>query len=140
MYKSRKVEGFADWLDSDGVKIYTISADGSQIDRSAFNKRLSQVKASLPIEWCETAAFAIFHNGESLKYLVLVWWGNDNELFTSVSVEVNGCWVIEPTKYSFCLYDMEVMWKERNIYIQTMDCKSPSLSDYRVSRGEAILS
>ncbi|MFP2767894.1 hypothetical protein [Oceanisphaera sp. KMM 10153] len=134
MYKSRKLEGEQDWLDADGVKIYTISADEESINMVAFNNRLADVKFEITLEWEQTAAFAIFHNGESCRYLVLVWWGNDNELFTSVSVEVNGNWVVDPTKYSFCLYDMEVMWKERNIYIETMDCERPSLARYRVSR------
>ncbi|MDO6545409.1 hypothetical protein [Photobacterium sanguinicancri] len=134
MYKPREIEGLVDWLDPDGVKIYTISADESTIDMDAFNLRLSQVKTMQPIDWADTAAFVIFHNGASAKYLVLVWWGNDNELFTSVSVEVNGDWVIDPAKYSFCLYDMEVMWKERNIYIETMDSGRPSLMRYRTCR------
>lgn len=49
-------------------------------------------------------------------------------------VEVNSDWVIDPAKYSFCLYDMEVMWKDRNIYIETMDSGRPSLIRYRACR------
>jgi hypothetical protein len=134
MFEQRKLQGESNWLDADGVKIYTISADETPIDMTGFNQRLIKVKSQLPLNWAETAAFAIFHNGECFKYLVLVWWGNDNELFTSVSVEIDGDWIIDPTRYSFCLYDMEVMWQERNIFIQTMDCERPSLVKYRVSR------
>ncbi|WP_254048939.1 hypothetical protein, partial [Aliivibrio fischeri] len=134
MYKLRKLEGEQDWLDADGVKIYTISANEEPINMVAFHHRLTEVKSEITLEWDQTAAFVIFHNGASCKYLVLAWWGNDNELFTSVSVQVNGVWVVDPTKYSFCLYDIEVMWKERNIYIETIDCESPSLVKYRTSR------
>ena len=86
------------------------------------------------IDWVNTPAFVIFHDGASCDYLVLVWWENDNELFTSVSVKFEGVWVENPNKYSFCLYDLEIMWAERNIYIKTMDCESPSLKQYQVSR------
>ncbi|MUJ27542.1 hypothetical protein GNP73_06080 [Aliivibrio fischeri] len=134
MYQSRTIESDVHWIDIDGIKIYTISATNKPINISMFNKRLATVKSQSEINWRETAAFAIYHDGDNYKYLVLVWWGNDNELFTSVSVKIKHKWVIDPKQYSFCLYDMEVMWRERNIYIETMDCEVPSLIGYRVSR------
>ncbi|MDR9830372.1 hypothetical protein RCJ22_32840, partial [Vibrio sp. FNV 38] len=86
MYKLRKLEGYKDWLDADGVKIYTISANEEPINMVTFHHRLTEVKSEITLEWEQTAAFVIFHNGANCKYLVLAWWGNDNELFTSVSV------------------------------------------------------
>jgi len=134
MYQPRTIESDVHWIDIDGIKIYTISAANKPINISMFNKRLATVKSQSEVNWRETAAFAIYHDGENYKYLVLAWWGNDNELFTSVSVKIKHKWVIDPKQYSFCLYDMEVMWRERNIYIETMDCEVPSLIGYRVSR------
>lgn len=92
------------------------------------------MKADRDISWQHTPAFVIFHQGAGYQYLVLVWWGNDNELFTSVSVLEDECWIEDATKFSFCLYDMEVMWRERNIYITTIDCETPSLNAYRTMR------
>jgi len=135
MFKTRKIQSNNSWFDESKTKIYTISIDDNAVDQSKFISRLNKVKKSRDIDWNNIASFVIFHKGESCNYLVFVWWGNDNELFTSVSVEVDDVWVEDPSKYSFCLYDMEVMWMERNIYIETIDCDSPSLDLYRQSRG-----
>ncbi len=134
MFKPRIIEGHPDWLDETGVKIYTISASNHLVDQTKYMSRLTKVKAMRDIDWANTPAFVIFHDGASCNYLVLVWWGNDNELFTSVSVNAEGEWQEDANQYSFCLYDLEVMWAERNIYIQTIDCKSPSLKQYQQSR------
>jgi len=134
MYNPRSIEGQVDWLDETGVKIYTVSATNTCVDQSKYLQRLKKVKSSREINWLNIPAFGIFHDGASCDYLVLVWWENDNELFTSVSVKSEGIWKEDPTKHSFCLYDLEIMWKERNIYIDTIDCEHPSLHKYQVSR------
>lgn len=59
---------------------------------------------------------------------------NDNELFTSVSVNTESGWVEDGSRYSFCVYDLEVFWQERNYFIQFMDCPLPDLSRYRAAR------
>jgi hypothetical protein len=134
MFKPRSIEGQIYWLDETGIKIYTISASNNVVDQSKYLTRLKEIKASRNIDWINTPAFVIFHDGAGCDYLVLVWWANDNELFTSVSVKTEGKWVEDPNKYSFCLYDLEILWAERNIYIKTIDCESPSLKNYQVSR------
>ena len=134
MYNPRIMEGQSSWLDETGVKIYTVSTTNTPVVQSKYSQRLIKVKSEREIDWLNTPSFVIFHDGASCDYLVLVWWQNDNELFTSVSVKTEGEWVEDPTKFSFCLYDLEIMWTERNIYIQTIDCDLPSLQKYQVSR------
>lgn len=134
MYSPRKIESHIDWLDETGVKVYTVSTDSSEVEQSKYAQRLAHVKSARKINWNKTPAFTIFHDGVSCDYLVLAWWGNDNELFTSVSVKVEGIWQEDPTKYSFCLYDLEIIWAERNIYIKTVDCENPSLKKYQLTR------
>lgn len=124
------------WLDADGAKIYTISMADRAVDRVCFAERLSAVKRMRGIEWSRTPHFAIFHHGAAHLYLVLAWWGNDNELFTSVSVKTASGWVEQPDRYSFCIYDLEVMWEERQAYIDTMYCEHPDLCAYRVRRRQ----
>jgi hypothetical protein len=63
-----------------------------------------------------------------------VWWGNDNELFTSVSARSSGDWVEDPRRYSFCLWDLEVFWFERNRYIELVYRSAPDLDAYRAAR------
>ncbi|WP_448101402.1 hypothetical protein [Luteibacter jiangsuensis] len=139
MFKPRTIRGPRDWTDADGGKIYTISANGEAVDRSRFVERLVRVKLARNVPWRDTPHFTIFHQGESFPYLILAWWGNDNELFTSVSVQTGQGWVEEAEKYSFCVYDLEVFWAERNIFIETFYCRTPSLQRYQETRQSAHL-
>ena len=131
MFIPRNIKSDSHWRGSDGIKIYTISITDEPVDKSLFYERLASVKKEKGIDWPKTPAFVIFHKGERYLYLVLAWWGNDNELFTSVSVQTNSVWVEDPGKYSFCVFDMEIFWHERNIYIDTMYSESPNIEKYR---------
>lgn len=133
-FQPRKTETRSDWSDPDGVKIYTISALGRPVDQAPYLSRLFEVKRAKSLPWGETPAFVIFHDGAQARYLVLCWWGNDNELFTSVSVETPYGWVEDPSRFSFCLWDLEVIWHERNSFVHHIYCPAPSLEAYRNSR------
>ena len=65
---------------------------------------------------------------------MLAWWGNDNELFTSVSARSTQGWVEDPRRYSFCLWDLEVFWFERNRYVELVYRAAPDLDGYRAAR------
>ncbi|MFC4260010.1 hypothetical protein ACFOZ5_13300 [Marinobacter lacisalsi] len=134
MFKSRKIESASDWLDGDGIKLYTISATGQPVDTAAYHARLAEVKLARSVDWASTPAFAIFHDGAGMAYLVLCWWGNDNELFNSVSVLTGEGWVEDPSRFSFCLWDLEVIWHERNAFIDTLYSGRPDIQQYRASR------
>ncbi len=134
MFQPRQIESEPSWLDEDGIKIYTISAVNKPINRAAFMPRLAEVKQTKSVHWPTTPAFVIFHEGASCQYLVLAWWGNDNELFTSVSVNTSSGWVEDPAQYSFCLWDLEVFWCERNYFIESIYCSSPDIGAYRNRR------
>lgn len=134
MYKPRKIESDPAWSDVDGIKIYTISARNQPVDQAPFLHRLAEVKQLKAVPWAKTPAFAIFHEGASLAYLVLAWWSNDNELFTSVSARTASGWVEDAAAYSFCVYDLEIFWHERNCFVAHIDCAAPDLARYRASR------
>ena len=134
MFKPRRIDTAADWLDEDGIKLYSVSATGEAVTQAPFLERLRERKASRRVDWSSTPAFAICHAGASADYLVLAWWGNDNELFTSVSVREQNQWVEDPERYSFCLWDLEIFWAERNIFVRTMYSGAPDLAAYRRAR------
>lgn len=134
MYQPRTIESDPAWRDEDGIKIYTISARNAPVSHDDYLPRLAEVKRAKSVDWSSVPAFVIFHDGSPSRYLVLAWWGNDNELFTSVSVKTPSGWVEDPSRYSFCLWDLEVFWFERNCFIEHIYCDSPSLSNYRSSR------
>jgi len=134
MYHPRKIECDPAWLDVDGIKIYTISAQHERVQHGDYLPRLAEVKRSKSVSWSTVPAFVIFHDGASSQYLVLAWWGNDNELFTSVSVNTASGWVEDASQYSFCLWDLEVFWHERNFYIESVYCAQPDINVYREKR------
>ncbi|MGB4344420.1 MAG: hypothetical protein WBJ03_12490 [Moraxellaceae bacterium] len=134
MFTPRTIESDPAWQDADGIKLYTISAHARAVDRHLFEDRLQQVKAARHIDWANTPAFAILHDGAGCLYLILAWWGNDNELFTSVSVLTSDGWMEDPARYSFCLFDLEVFWAERNFFIEHLYCSTPDIDRYRQAR------
>ena len=133
-FASRCIRTSQRWLDPDGAKVYTIAVDDSPVDHAWFSGRLVEIKLSRKVTWSTTPHFAIFHRGMSHLYLVLAWWGNDNELFTSVSVATAAGWLEQPDQYSFCLYDLEVFWAEREAYIDAMCRPCPDIGRYRAFR------
>lgn len=137
MYKPRTIKTKSDWLDKDGLKIYTISISGYPVDKSPFAEQLEALKRSVDVPWRNTPGYAIFHEGSSARYLVLVYWGNDNEIFPIVAVQTEDGWVLSPERHSFCLWDLEVMWQERQLYIEHCYSGSRDLEAYRHSRPSA---
>lgn len=134
MYTPRIIKSKSTWVDIDNIKIYTVSIDNADVDQSQFLERLAIVKNERVVDWAITPAFVIFHKGVSYIYLVLAWWGNDNELFNSVSVLTESGWVEDSSKFSFCLFDLEIFWGERNIYIDTIYNSKPSTTEFITKR------
>lgn len=133
MYAPRTIDSNPAWQDADGIKLYTISAFRRPVDRRLFEPRLRAVKRSRPVDWANTPAFAIFHEGAHWLYLILAWWSNDNELFTSVSVCTDSGWAEDPSRYSFCVHDMEVFWAERAFFIEHIYRLEPDIHGYRAA-------
>jgi hypothetical protein len=134
MYRPRPIASLPADTDADGIKVYTIAADDKRVDVSRFLPRLATLKQARHVAWSNTPAFAIFHEGAHARYLVLGWWGNDNEMFIAVAVEDASGWVEDMSRYSFCLWDMEVMWHERNAFVECMYGAAADLTAYRARR------
>jgi len=134
MFKKRQISTANDWSDTEGCKIYTVSVTDAHVDKDVYLHKLADVKKKRGLDWSSIPSFAIFHEGATLQYLVLVWWGNDNEMFVSVSVKELSGWVEDRDKYSFCLWDMEIFWAERNIFIETMYSGTPDIEAYKQLR------
>ncbi|MFP8965392.1 hypothetical protein ACKC9G_02255 [Pokkaliibacter sp. CJK22405] len=123
MFKPRLITTAPDWQDADGIKLYHIAAEGCDVLPEESLIALNSLKQQRNLDWSATPAFCIFHAGRGMDYVVLCHWGNDNELFPAVSVRFRDAepqeWQQDPG-YSFCLWDMEVMWAERNFYIASL--------------------
>lgn len=138
MYAPRLTYPVSGYDDPEGVKLYAIAANGIKVMLEPYLLRLEEMKSRRRIDWSSTASFAIFHEGAQLRYLVLCWWGNDNELLNLVSVCENGNWIEDTKRYSFCIWDLEVIWHERNVFIQHMYSGSVDLETYRKDYRDRI--
>lgn len=63
-------------------------------------------------------AFLIEHQGNA-DYLVLGWWDRENELPLRVFVR-DGAWRPARDAESICVWDLEVLAQEREVYLRTM--------------------
>lgn len=136
-FAPRPIRSDPAWDTATGTKIYTISAVDAPVARAPFLARLAEVQSDkAQFDWAHLPAFAICHAGAGADYLVLCWWGNDNELFTSTSVrQPDGGWVIDPDRWSFCLWDLEVLWGERNLFVEMLYSGNPDLAAWRAARA-----
>ena len=67
--------------------------------------------------------FAIAHQGNGADYVVLGWWDRENELPLRVFVRPqtpDGAWRPARGGESVCVWDLEVIWFERQAYVQTV--------------------
>lgn len=108
------------------LKRYEITFDGAPLDSAPYAEGVAQAARLLPQP--PSAAnraglgFVIFHSGATHHYLVLCWWDTQNELFTRVVVRPRERdeWDISGRHYSCCVWDLDVMWFERNAWIESM--------------------
>ena len=69
------------------------------------------------------AGFAIAHQGNGADFAVLGWWDNENELPLRVVVRpqtADGTWRPARESESVCVWDLEVVWFERQAYVHTV--------------------
>ncbi len=114
-------------------KIYQIHAAGKRVDWGSYDEGVEGLIPQLvnreAMVACPRVGYIICHEGSTMRYLVACAWGNDNELFVEVRVFIEGEWR-KSKEYSFCLYDMEVMWFERNAYVSSLYSGNPDREQY----------
>jgi hypothetical protein len=64
--------------------------------------------------------FVICHQGRGGDYVVLCWWDLENELPTRVFVRGEQSWRPARDGESFCVWDLEILWLERQAYVATL--------------------
>ncbi len=107
-------------------KRYDITARGVPVDEASYGRGAVAAEELLPREAVGPerpgVGVMIRHTGAGMEYLVVCWWDNQNELITRVLVRGEGAgggeWRDGAGSYSFCVWDMEVMWHERNAYVR----------------------
>jgi hypothetical protein len=122
------------------IKRFTISFDGSAVHWDSFAPGLLMARAALPqppqAEGRPGVGFAIAHHGRTADFVVLGWWDNENELPLRVFVRPPGeSWRVAGPSESVCVWDLEVVWAERQAYVDTMLTQSGTAEDYLARHG-----
>jgi hypothetical protein len=126
------------------MKLYSISHDGSEIDWSLFGPERRRGLEGLPRPAVAPGrpgvGFAIAHHGRTADYLVMAWWDRENELPLRVRVRAAGSKSgFRPAREgeSVCVWDLELIWLERQAYVATMLAEPPagSTADYLKRRA-----
>lgn len=116
------------------LKLYGIAYGPEPVDWQSFAPGLEMAEAALPSPAVTRdrpgLGFLIAHQGQTGNYVVLGWWDRENELPTRVFVSPDGrpgSWRSNREDESFCVWDLEIMWAEREAYVATV--LSPAGSD-----------
>ena len=110
------------------LKTYAVFRQDDVFDPVRFERGLKRAVEELPSPPATHArpgaGFVIFHQGATGDYVVLCWWDNQNELPTRVFVrdgtgggEGQIQWRPARLHESFCVWDLAIMWFEREAYI-----------------------
>jgi hypothetical protein len=106
------------------LKAYSIVYGDAPFNRAAFDAGLALAERELPRPAITPArpglGFIIFHQARSGPYLILAWWDNENELPVRVFVADSQGWRPAAAHESFCVWDLRILWHEREAYIRTM--------------------
>jgi hypothetical protein len=106
------------------LKVYSIRYGAEPLHWGTFEPGLSRAFAELPEP--DIAAgrpglgFVIVHQGRTGDYVILAWWDNENELPLRVFVRDQDGWRTARPNESVCVWDLEVIWHERQAYVATV--------------------
>ena len=107
---------------------------GRALDAARFEGAIPLVCDELPDPAVEPhrpgIAVLILHQGRTGDYAVLGWWDNENELPLRVFVREGDGWRPARGGESICVWDMEVLWAERNDYVTRVLTKRPQVHVY----------
>jgi hypothetical protein len=125
---------FNDWR----LKHYSISRGEQYGAETDWSGAIAQLLSFLPTPANTNdrpgIGFLIIHAGVDALYAVLAFWDRENELSVRICVrEPTGAWRMSRDSESFCVWDLEVFWHERNAYIDTV------LSERGDPKGEEYL-
>ncbi len=115
------VESVAGFL----LKVYTIRHPAQSLEHERFAARWDLAPTVLPqpavTDGRPGVGFAVLHQGQGSDYLILCWWDRQNELPTRVflKTEAEG-WRPAAGSESFCVWDLRVIWWEREAYVGTI--------------------
>lgn len=125
-YTPRRIERhgtrtFGPWR----IKVYSVQFGARPVDWAGFAPGMDAALRELPepdeARGCPGLAFLIAHQGRTGDYTVIAWWDRENELPLRVFVRRSGeTWRPARGDESICVWDLEVLWAERQAWVETM--------------------
>ena len=121
------------------LKLYSVVFGDSDFDMARFVTGLEIATSEVPTADASNGrpgvGFAILHQGNAMDYVVLGWWDRENELPLRVFVRESEVWRPAGTNESLCVWDLEIVWFERNAYLQSILCdRGASIENYLEAR------
>lgn len=108
------------------LKLYSVVYGREPVDWAGFEPGLQLAEQAMP-KPDPTAGrpglgFIIAHQGRTGDYVVLCWWEAENELPIRVWVRRSRQESFRPGEggESVCVWDLEVIWSERQAWVETM--------------------
>jgi hypothetical protein len=106
------------------LKAYSIVYGDAPFHRERFDAGLRLAERELPAPALTAGrpgvGFVVLHQSRTGPYLALGWWDNENELPVRVFLEDAAGWRVAAGGESFCVWDLRVVWHEREAYVRTM--------------------
>jgi len=130
------------------MKMYAITYGPEPLDRACYEQGLELARDTLPQRPIQAdrpgVGFIIAHQGRGWHYLVLNWWAHENEYFNRVFVRPRAGdvpWRAATGGESACVWDLEVIWFERQAYVETVlsPLAGPDIEAYLAKRLEVTL-
>lgn len=104
------------------LKEWRITDGKSPLDPSRFDDALRLVFAELPSPAVTRerpgVGFLILHQATGMDYAVIGWWDRENECPIRVFVDLGDGWRPAEGGESVCVWDLEVIHRERELYVQ----------------------
>lgn len=106
------------------LKGYSVRYGERPVDWEEHHEGIELALAALPeakpVEGRPGLGFLIVHRGRAAEYVVLAWWDRQNELPVKVFVRNEGPWRPAREGESFCVWDLEIVARERDAYVETV--------------------
>ncbi|MFW9855491.1 MAG: hypothetical protein ACFFFG_10545 [Candidatus Thorarchaeota archaeon] len=119
----RELKGFQ-------IKTYSVLYGSKPIQWDLFEKGIELASNFLPSSPLAPGrpglGFLIVHQGLTGNYVVLCWWDRENELPTKVFIHNGNEWQQAQAEESFCVWDLEIFWHEREAYVSTILSRTDS--------------
>ena len=133
-YAARRVTPLAQMsVEGWQLKAYSVCPEGQTFDEERFTGGVELALKALPRPARTServgAGFLMQHQGNGIDYAVVAWWDRENELPIKVFVcdqPGTNDWRPAGGSESICVWDLEVIWAERNAYVQTVLASTPA--------------